>query len=69
MWGTLSGARFSVKNNQEYYGVLKSGFKEYRSPFKKQIKLDLARTFMGNGTRFKEEDIQKMKNVLSCYAK
>jgi hypothetical protein len=59
-----------MRNNKNYYKNLSTGFPEnIPSPYENQIELDLYRTFPGDPFFDKEENIQKLKNVLLAYSR
>lgn len=63
-----SGAKKEMKQNSGYYSKLLNFLKFNKSINEYQINMDLKRTFPDSEFYKKEENLQKLKNILSCYS-
>ncbi len=57
-----------MKQNNGYYNKLLNYLKHNKSINEHQINVDLKRTFPDVEFYKKEENLQKLKNILSCYS-
>ena len=69
-WLIATGAKEDIKNNPNYYNNILNNFpKEIPDLYENQINLDLNRTFPEDEFFQKEENLNKLKNILLAFSR
>jgi hypothetical protein len=69
-WLIATGAKEDIKNNPNYYNHILTNFpKEIPDLYENQINLDLNRTFPEDEFFQKEENLNKLKNILLAFSR
>ena len=69
LWLIASGAKKQILSNKNYYKDLQDNYPKYiPSPYQTQIECDLNRTFPTEPFFQKEENINKLRNILLAYS-